>query len=181
MQSTDVPYGTRNPRGHSPAEILGALQGQATYTAYDPLDPEDCTVIRVVDSGERMFLDLITSVDYYLRLYRNDTSSLSATALEALTVGDFTEASFSGYAAATLTGGSWAAASGTSPAYTTYATQGFVSSASQPVQTIYGYFVTRVSTNTLAWFEPFASPVDISGADQFIEVTPRLTMKDTQD
>lgn len=181
MQSTDIPYGARNPRGHSPTEILGALQGQATYTAYDPLAEVDCLTLRITDSGERMFLDLMTSVDYYLRLYRTDMSGFSASAQEAFTAASFTEASFAGYAAATLTGGAWTSASGTSPAYTTYATQGFVSSASQPVQTIYGYYVTRVSSGDLAWFEPFPAPVDISGADEFIEVTPRLTMQDTLD
>jgi hypothetical protein len=180
VQSTTIPYGPRNPRGHSPAEILGALQGQATYTAYDPLPEEAGMSVVIVDQGEVMFLTLLTSVDYYLRLFTNDVSALSASAREALTETSFSEPTFAGYAAATLTGGLWSASAG-APSFATYAKQGFVSSASQPGQDVHGYYVTRVSTGALAWFEEFTAPVTISGADQFIEVTPRLTMMDTGD
>lgn len=180
MQSTTIPYGDRNPRGHSPAEILAALQGQAIYTAYDPLPEETGMTLLVPNDGEVMFLDLVTSVDYYLHLFTNDISFVSASAQELFTATSFTEASFTGYSAKTLTGGSWTSASG-APASTTYARQGFVSSASQPAQVVYGYYLTRVSTGGLAWFEQFPTPASISGADEFIEVTPRLTMKDTGD
>lgn len=182
MQSTTIPYGARNPRGHSAAEVLAALQGQATYTTYDPLQEEDGMTLVVVDQGEAAFLTLVTSIDYSLRLFVNDvTAGLSAGQVEALTEDDFTEATFTGYTAPTLTGGSWTVNAG-APASAAYATQVFTSAASfTPAQTLYGYYATRASDGQLCWFEYFPSPVSISGADEFVTVTPRLTMQDTGD
>lgn len=182
MQSTTIPYGARNPRGHSAAEVLAALQGQAVYTGYDPLQEEDGMTLVVVDQGEAAFLTLVTSIDYSLRLFTNDvTAGLSAGQVEALTEADFTEASFTGYTAPTLAGGSWTVGAG-APASAAYATQVFTSAASQPAQSLYGYYVTRASDGQLQWFEYFPSPpVSISGADEFVTVTPRLTMQDTGD
>ena len=181
MQSLTIPPGARNPRGHSATEILAALQGQAVYTTYDALTEEAGVTLVVVDQGESAFLDLICSVDYYLRLFTNDvTAGLSTAQRDALTVSSFTEASFTGYSAKTLTGGSWTVTPG-APASASYSAQAVVSSASQSAQSLYGYHVTRVSTGLLQWFEYFDSPVSISGADEFITVTPRLTMQDTGD
>lgn len=181
MQSTNVPFGTRNPRGHSSAEVEAALKGEAVYTTYDRLTEEDGVTLRVVDQGEAIFLDLITSIDYYLRLFTNDVEDgLGASAKELLTEADFTEASFTGYAAKTLTGGSWTSASG-APASAAYAEQAFISTVSQSGQDLYGYYVTRVSDGSLCWYQYFMSPVTIAGADEFIIVNPRLTMKDTGD
>lgn len=181
MQPLGIPYGPRNPRGHSAAEILAALQGQAVYTTYDALEEDAGVTLVVVDQGESAFLELVCSVDYYLRLFTNDvTAGLTAGQVEALTAASFTEASFTGYSAKMLTGGSWTVASG-APASAAYTAQAFVSTASQAAQTLYGYHVTRVSTGQLQWFEYFDSPVSISGADEFITVTPRLTMQDTGD
>jgi hypothetical protein len=181
MQSLSIPTGDRNPRGHTAAEVLAALQGQATYVTYDELAEETGVTLRIVDQGEQDILGLALSVDYHLRLFTNDVENgLTAGQKEALTAASFTEASFTGYEAKTLTGGSWTSASG-APASASYATQAFVSTVSQASQTLYGYYVTRVSTDRLAWYEYFNTPVAISGADEFITVTPRLTMQDTGD
>jgi hypothetical protein len=161
--------------------VLAALQGQATYTIYDSLAEETGVTLRLVDQGEEDFLDLALSVDYYLRLFTNDVESgLTAGQKEALTEADFTEASFTGYSAKTLTGGAWTSASG-APASASYTTQAFVSTVSQAAQTLYGYHVTRASTGRLAWYEYFGTPVSISGADEFVTVAPRFTMQDTGD
>jgi hypothetical protein len=182
VQSLSIPTGARNPRGHTAAEVLAALQGQATYTIYDELAEETGVTLRLVDQGEQDFLDLALSVDYHLRLFANDVEASASTAgqKEALTAASFTEASFTGYEAKTLTGGSWTSASG-APASASYTAQGFVSTINQAAQTMYGYYTTRVSTGRLAWYEYFNTPVEISGADEFITVTPRLTMQDTGD
>lgn len=135
----------------------------------------------VVDQGEEAFIDLITSINYTLRLYKTDvTDGLTASQIEALDENDFTEADFTGYSAATLTGGSWAITPG-DPCVAVYAAQSFTSSADQTAQTLYGYYVTRTSDGALQWFEEFSSPLVIEFNEEFIRVTPRITLQDTGD
>lgn len=135
----------------------------------------------VVDQGEEAFLALILGANYTLHLFQNNvTDGLTAGQVEALTEADFTEADFTGYASAPLTGGSWSIAPG-DPCAGTYAAQNFTSSADQTAQTLYGYYLTRTSDGALQWFEEFASPLVIEFDSEFIRVTPRVTLQDTQD
>ncbi|GAA1749379.1 hypothetical protein [Nonomuraea bangladeshensis] len=135
----------------------------------------------VVNQGEEAFLDAILAVGYTLRLFKNDvTDGLTAGQVEALTEADFTEADFTGYASAALTGGGWTTSAG-DPATGTYAAQNFISSADQTPQTLYGYYVTRTSDGALQWFEEFTTPLVIEFDGEFIRVTPRVTLADTQD
>lgn len=181
MQSPDVPLGEHNPLGHTAAEVVSAIQGRATYTAYDENNAEEGMGVVVVDQGEEVILGLMTSVDFYLRLFVNDVENgLSASQIEALTEADFTEASFTGYEAKTLTGGSWTVTGG-DPSTATYTKQGFVSTIEQTPEEIYGYYVTRASNGYLCWYEYFASTVSISGASEFVSVTPVLTIQDVGD
>jgi hypothetical protein len=173
MQSVSVPLGDRNPRGHTAAEVLSALAGRATWIEY--VDDTEVAGMGgvLVDQGEDAWLTLITSVDYTLRLYVGDPIGvLSYGQIEALTEDDFTEASFAGYEAKTLTGGSWVIAA----AVATYAKKGFVSSANQISQVTGGYYLTRVTTGELMMFEEFQDPVTVSGSGQVISVTPRITL-----
>lgn len=135
----------------------------------------------VVNAGEEHFLDLILGVNYTLRLFKNDvTDGLSASQVEALDEGDFTEADFTGYSAKALTGGSWTTTPG-APCVGVYAEQSFASTADQSAQTIYGYYVTRTSGGALEWFEEFTTPVVIEFNNDTIRITPRITLADTQD
>lgn len=135
----------------------------------------------VVDQGEEAFLDAILAVNYTLHLYKNDvTDGLTAEQIEALTETDFTEADFTGYSAAALTGGSWTTTPG-DPCASVYAEQMFTSTADQTLQTVYGYYVTRTSDGALQWFEPFVTPLDIEFENESIRITPRITLADTQD
>lgn len=135
----------------------------------------------VVNQAEEHFLDLILGVNYTLRLFKNDvTNGLTAGQIEALTEASFTEATFTGYAAVALTGGSWTTTPG-DPCVGTYAAQSFTSTADQAAQTLYGYYVTRTSDGKLEWFEEFTSPLQIEFDGEFIRVTPRMTLADTQD
>lgn len=137
--------------------------------------------IVVINQGEEQFLDLLLAVNYTLRLYKTDvTSGLTAAQVEALTESSFTEADFTGYASKALTGGSWTTTQG-DPTVGTYTLQTFTSTANQPTQIVYGYYVTRTSDGKLVWFERFSGPVPISLNGEVIQVTPRLTMQDTQD
>lgn len=135
----------------------------------------------VVDQGEEGLLDAILAVNYTLHLFQNDvTDGLSASQIEALTESDFTEADFTGYSSAALTGGSWTVTPG-DPATGTYTVQTFTSSADQTAQTLYGYYVTRTSDGALQWFEEFSTPLTIEFDAEFIRVTPQITLADTQD
>jgi len=135
----------------------------------------------IVNQAEEHFLDLILSVNYTLHLFKNDvTNGLTAGQIEALTEADFTEADFTGYASVALTGGAWTTTPG-DPCTGSYAAQSFTSSADQTAQTLYGYYVTRTSGGALEWFEEFTSPLEIEFDGEFIRVTPRMTLADTQD
>lgn len=135
----------------------------------------------IVDQGEEAMLDAILAVNYTLHLFKNDvTSGLSAGQIEALTESDFTEADFTGYSSVALTGGAWTVTPG-DPCTGTYAAQSFASTADQTAQTLYGYYVTRTSDGALQWFEEFSSPLEIEFDGEFIRVTPRITLADTQD
>lgn len=135
----------------------------------------------VVDQAEEHFLDLILAVNYTLRLFKNDvTAGLTQVQKDALTEASFTEATFTGYSAAALTGGSWTTTAG-NPCTGTYTQQTFTSSADQTPQILYGYYLTRTTGGALQWFEYFSSPVTIGFNGEFLKITPRLTLADTGD
>lgn len=135
----------------------------------------------VVDQAEEHFLDLILAVNYTLHLFKNDvTNGLTATQIDALTEAAFTEADFAGYSSKALTGGSWTTTAG-NPCVGTYAEQTFTRSSTGTVQTLYGYYVTRTSDGALEWFEYFSPSFDLEFINEFITVTPRVTLADTQD
>ena len=127
----------------------------------------------LVDQGEQAWLEMLAAVDYTLRLFANDvTSGLSGAQIDALTETDMTEASFIGYSAKPLTGGSWTVAS----MIASYAKQGFVSSTNQVAQVVYGYYITRDSDGIMLLLEYFSAPQTVSGSGQVISVTPRITL-----
>lgn len=127
----------------------------------------------LVDQGEQAWLETLTAVDHTLRLFTNDvTSGLSDAQIDALTEADMTEASFTGYSAKPLTGGSWTVADRVA----SYAKRGFVSSANQAPQTVYGYYVTRDSDGIMLMLEYFTAAQSVSGSGQVISVTPRITL-----
>lgn len=135
----------------------------------------------VVDQAEKHFLDLILAVNYTLKLYKNNaTSGLTQVQKDALTEAAFTEATFTGYSAAALTGGSWTTTAG-NPCTGSYAQQTFTSSANQTQQTLYGYYVIRTSDSKLEWFEDFSAPFVIEFINENVRVTPRITLADTGD
>ena len=137
--------------------------------------------LRVVDQAEEHFLDLILAVNYTLKLFKNNvTNGLSSAQIDALTEASFTEATFTGYSSAALTGGSWTTTAG-NPCTGSYAMQTFTSSADQTAQALYGYYVTRTSDGKLEWFEMFAGPIIVEFNGEYLEVTPQITLADTVD
>ncbi len=137
--------------------------------------------IVIVNQGEEDFIDALSAVNYTVRLFTNDvTDGLSQSQIDALDEGDFTEATFAGYSGKALTGGSWTTTPG-DPAAASYATQSFVRTSTGAPETIYGYYVTRTSGGRLQWFEYLNSPVGIEFVDEYIQVTPRFTLRDEED
>lgn len=135
----------------------------------------------VTGAGEEAFLDLLTAVNYTVRLFINDvTAGLTPTQVEALTAADFTEATFPGYAAAPLTGGSWVTTQD-DPSTATYAAQMFTRSATGTAQAIYGFYVVTTTGGNLRWFEMFDGPIIVTDSGDAISVTPRLTLDDGED
>ena len=124
------------------------------------------------DAGENLALEMITNKtapqNLSLRLYKNNI-----TPSDTDVAGTYTEATFPGYAAITLTGASWNAAAAGTIAYS--AQQTFTCSGTS-TDDIYGYYVTQVSSGTLLYSErdgsaPFA--VRVSG--DAVKITPTIS------
>lgn len=134
----------------------------------------------VVDAGSEAMLDLVLGVNYTLRLFTNDvTAGLTPAQIDALVAGDFTEATFTGYASKALTGGSWTTTQG-NPSTGTYAAQAFAVTVTGTAQNVWGYYITRTSDGALQWFEQFSAPVVMEFAADTLNITPRITLDDAE-
>ena len=123
----------------------------------------------VCDGGELIALKALVnhtaqSTNLTLKLYKSDTTPGNTD-----TAGTYTEADFTGYSAATLTGASWVVTGNP----VTYAKQTFTSSAGSQNQNVYGYFI--VAGAALIYAERFSDgPYNIANDGDKIEVTPSL-------
>lgn len=129
----------------------------------------------LVNHGEEDWLNMVVNKaapqNLVLRLYQSNT-----TPAETDTAATYTEADFTGYSAATLTGASWTVTAG-APSEASYAQQTFASSANQTAQNIYGYFLTQTTSGRLQWAERFPSgPYPIANNGDSIGVTPKITL-----
>lgn len=125
------------------------------------------------DVGENIALEVLVnktaSQNLVLRLYSNNI-----TPSDTDTAGTYTEATFPGYAAITLTGASWGAASGGSISYGS--AQSFIRSSTGTAETIYGYYVTQVSSGVLVYSErDGAGPFNVANLNDTIQITPAIT------
>ena len=106
-----------------------------------------------------------------LRLFKSNT-----TPGEADVAGTYTEADFTGYAAITLTGASWGAPIEGAPTSIAYAQQTFTSTAGAQSQSVYGYYMTRLSGGELVYAERFTDgPYVIVNNGDLIKITPTIT------
>lgn len=129
----------------------------------------------VPDNGEgdglNYFVNNATPQNLVLKLYTSNT-----TPAETDTAATYTEATFTGYASATLTGASWTTVEG-APTQATYAQQTFTSSAGAQNQSVYGYFMIRVTSARIALAERFSDgPYVIVNNGDTIKVTPKITL-----
>jgi hypothetical protein len=123
-------------------------------------------------TGENITLEALVNKtapqNLVLRLYQNNI-----TPSDSDTAGTYTEATFTGYSAITLTGASW----GTASAGTiSFAQQTFSSSANQATQNIYGYYLTQVTSGILVYAERFTDgPYAIANNGDQIKITPTIS------
>lgn len=113
--------------------------------------------------------------DYTLKLY----TAVSGGAIDDDTVaGDFTEATFPGYVAKTLTPAGWgnaATAVGvTSSTYT--AAQTFTRSSTGAVEAILGYYIIDATTGVLFYAEAFTATANMTNSGDSITVTPKVQL-----
>lgn len=124
------------------------------------------------DTGENLALEMIVNKTaaqgLVLKLYKSNT-----TPAESDTAGTYTEADFSGYASAALTGASWGSASSGSIAY---AQQTFTHNGGGTSNSIYGYFVIQTSSGTLLYAErDGAAPFTLANTGDNVKITPTIT------
>lgn len=106
-----------------------------------------------------------------LHLFQNNI-----TPAETDTAATYTEATFTGYAALTLTAASWVVTEG-APSNAAYPQVTFTSSAGSQNQNVYGYYLTRASSGRIAWAERFADgPYNIVNNGDAVKVTPVITL-----
>jgi hypothetical protein len=126
--------------------------------------------IVVTNEGENLTLGAILNGtplgNLTLRLFVNDH-----TPTDASTAASFTEASGSGYAAKTLTSGSWTVGAGGDPTQATYALQTFTFTGA--IGPVFGYYVTN-SAGKVVWAERFGASVSPQNNNDTIKVTPNF-------
>lgn len=129
--------------------------------------------LNVPDVGENIALEALVNKtapqNLVLKLYSNNiTPSDTDTAVT------YTEATFTGYSAATLTGASWNAASAGSITYS--AQQSFTRTSTGVTENIYGYFIVQAVSGTLVWSERDSSaPFAVTNNGDKILITPTIT------
>lgn len=108
--------------------------------------------------------------DQTLILFKNDYTPAADDVLA-----DYTEATFSGYAAMPLVGANWTVVAA-EPGVASYAEQEFISDADQTPETVYGYAVFLDTDFTFVGGERFSSPQVIQNDNDQIAITPRLRL-----
>jgi hypothetical protein len=125
--------------------------------------------LRLLDT--MLKLALSTNENHILKLYKADYTPTSSTAS-----GSFTEATFNGYAARTLTRANWQttvlvsgkgqSSYGSSPQSWTCGTTG---------NTIYGYWVEGSTSAKVLWAERFTTS-RVLGTNDVLNLTPQFTL-----
>ena len=128
--------------------------------------------LNVPNVGENKILEALTNKtapeNLVLRLYINNI-----TPADTDTAATYTEAGFTGYSAATLTGASWNAASAGS---ITYGSQQTFTASGASTDDVYGYFITQATSGVLMWSERAASaPIAVRVSGDAVRITPAIT------
>lgn len=114
---------------------------------------------------------ILTTADLKLRLYSNNYAPA-----ENAVIASFTEVTGGGYAAKTLSSGSWTITIG-NPTEGVYAAQTFSFTGTIGGSgVVYGYYVTNTAGTTLYWAESLPSAVNpfTPGNGSYVRITPRF-------
>ncbi len=114
-----------------------------------------------------------------LRLFTTDMVASEAV-MAAYDSTDFTEATFTGYAAITLTAASWAITTG-QPTIATQTQQTFTRTATGAAESIYGYYLLDVTTGDVMWWEQFGAPFSITTNLDTVKISPLITLGEVSD
>lgn len=128
--------------------------------------------LNVPNTGENIALEALVNKtapqNLVLKLYQNNI-----TPSDTDTAGTYTEATFGGYSAATLTGASWEAASAGTITYGSQQT--FTCNGSTP-NSIYGYFVVQATSGTLVYSERASgAPLSVTNNGDAVKITPTIS------
>jgi hypothetical protein len=131
----------------------------------------------VSDEGELRLLDymlklaLSTNENQILKLYQSNTTPTSAS-----TNASFTEATFTGYAARTLTRSTWnSAVTVSNKAESSYGTTPQSWTCGATGNTIYGYWVMSATGSKCLWAELFSTARVLASGD-VLNITPKFTL-----
>lgn len=109
-----------------------------------------------------------------LRLFSSNTTPASS-----MTLADYTEAAFTGYAAVTMSSGSWTITAGAPTSAAQTAATTFTCSATTSVS-VYGYYLSQETSSILMWSERFSDgPYTIANSGDKIIITAQLTLSTT--
>ena len=135
--------------------------------------------IVVPDAAERYLLNRMIkgtagSNNWTLKLY----TAIGGTPGEATVVGDFTEATFAGYTAKTLTNSSWGDAStSTGTSSSTYgSSQTFTRSSTGSLEAVLGYYIVDLTATALVYYEAFAATANMANNGDSITFTPKIEL-----
>lgn len=116
------------------------------------------------------FLNKTAPENLTLKLYTNNI-----TPGETNVAGDFTEASGSGYAAASLNAANWTVTEG-APTEGVYPEVVFTFTGA--LGNVYGYFLVGATSGAIKWAERFTNgPYNIANNGDQIKVTPKITLE----
>ena len=128
--------------------------------------------LNVPDVGENKILEAVVNKtapeNLVLRLFQNNI-----TPSDTDTAATYTEANFTGYASITLPGASWNAASAGS---ITYGSQQSFTCSGASSNSIYGYYLTQLTSGVLMWSErDSGAPISVTTSGDAIRVTPTIS------
>ena len=115
-----------------------------------------------------------TGENLKIRLFKSNTTPTST-----MTLTDYTEATFTGYASVAATSASWTITPGAPTSATQTAATTFTCSAATS-EAIYGYYLSQENSSTLMWSERFSDgPYTLTNNGDKIILTAAITVSTT--
>ena len=114
-------------------------------------------------------LSLATPENLVVHLYKNNITPSST-----MTLADYTEATFTGYAAVTLSSANWTVTAG-GPTSAEYNSGVAFTCSGTTSESIYGFYLSTANSSTLIWSERFdEAPFVIVNPNDALTARPRL-------